>query len=173
MKIHKELAQKAQYSNTVIEQPDSTSLFFEKFEDKIKVLNQIEFEQDVESIINDNYDFEDGVDLRTAKKEFLLKTVIQESQGKEVKDNLGVGILLMLFNGLIASSANIGNKYLFMWNPDLNVFEQQYLRGIIIISFMLVIINVKAKRILWDSIPQGQFKILLFKALFGFTSNTI
>jgi hypothetical protein len=31
---------------------------------------------DVESEINDNYDFEDGVDIRAAKKEFLLKSVI-------------------------------------------------------------------------------------------------
>jgi drug/metabolite transporter (DMT)-like permease len=84
-----------------------------------------------------------------------------------------LGITLILLNGLITSSSNIGNKYIFEWNTDLQVLEQQYLRGLIIVVVNMIMINVRFRKILWTSIPKGQGKFLALKATFGFLSNTI
>lgn len=96
---------------------------FINVQDKLKLLNEINFKTNLLEDIGLNYDFDDGADLRTARHEYLLKTAIDKEEGREVKDNMCQGIMLMLLNGVVASSSSIGLKYIYMWDENLDVFE--------------------------------------------------
>ena len=74
-------------------------------------LNNIEFEEDLEEDLVDNYDPVDGNDGAKAKKEYLIKKE-QAAPGTKV-DNYPLAVLYISICGLMASMSNIGTDVLY------------------------------------------------------------
>lgn len=109
-----------------------------------------------------------------------MQSTEDESQTKPLpaarpikKDNLSLGLFLYLLQGICVSLGSITQDYMFLWNPDLKTFEVTYLKSLFSIPFLMLIVNSNIKYVAWDSIPEGQGKLIALRTLLSFGANSI
>jgi drug/metabolite transporter (DMT)-like permease len=119
---------------------------------------------------NTSDDDDHFIHMKSTEDEEPTKTVPTPAAKK---DNLPLGLFLILLQGIVTSTASIAQDYMFLWNPDLTTFEVAYLKSLFSIPFLLLIVNSNLKTVVWDSIPKGQGKLIALRTLLSFGANSI
>lgn len=108
---------------------------------------------------------------RGALKEVLINVDIEKQvktkQAPEPEVRSGLGFAYML--GFVAcfSLSDSFTKLLFIYNPNLGVFESSFLRCLTQVLFLAILINKQAKWILWDCVPRELVSSLIIRILLG------
>ena len=75
-----------------------------------------------------------------------------------------LGLTLYLLYTVIMTTNNYVSKAIFVLNPNVNVFQLSFARGCIAFLMMMVKVNIRAKKELWDAFKRIETSKLPFLA---------
>ena len=78
-----------------------------------------------------------------------------------------LGYFLMFLFVISNSLADSVSKILYINHSDLGIFEMLFMRGLIVIIFMIFLIRNNFRHILWDSIPKNMILPLCIRVNSG------
>ena len=80
-----------------------------------------------------------------------------------MNENFPIAAAFYLISMAFSASQNIFGKVLYEEQPNLSTYQLLAYRALFSTAINVLMVNWQAKRILWDSIPVGCGKQLLFR----------
>lgn len=88
---------------------------------------------------------------------------IRGESDRSVKDNFASAALFYIISMAFSSSQSVFGKLLYEAQPNLSTYQLLAYRALFSTLINIFTINIRAKEVLWDSLPAGSGKQLLIR----------